>query len=94
MAVTGRRVPAGGAKHAPAGLVTIPAAALALATPVAAWWLVGPLNAAPAGGHLHFAFRPLPVSAAAATAAGAASTVLTVLSLGLLTMGLSWRRQY
>jgi hypothetical protein len=60
------------------------AAGLVLTVPVMTWWLVGPLNTAPARVGLDYAFRPWPISPAAADAAGIASAALAALSLAIL----------
>jgi hypothetical protein len=62
-------------------LVLVPAAlALVLATPVAIYWLIGPLSSAQAHVRLHYAYRPWPVGPAVSIAA----TILAVISLALL----------
>ena len=60
------------------------AVGLILATPVASWWQVGPLNTAPARVGLDYAFRPWPISPQVARAAGITATVLAVVSLAIL----------
>ena len=60
------------------------AAGLVLAVPVLTWWLVGPLASALARVGLDYAFRPWPVSPAAARGAGVASEVLAAVSLAVL----------
>jgi hypothetical protein len=85
MTKIGHPVPAGGAKRARAWLVLLPAAVLlALATSVATWWLVGPLDTGPARAGLRHAFSPWPISSAAARSAGIAAAILAVMSLTLL----------
>jgi hypothetical protein len=85
MTVIGHPAAASRAKHERAWLVLVPTGVtLALATPVATWWLVGPLNTAPARVGLDYAFRPWPISPVAARAAGIAAVVLAVMSLAIL----------
>jgi hypothetical protein len=77
--------PAGAPERARARWVLVTAAAgLVLAVPVMTWWLVGPLNTAPARVGLDYAFRPWPISPGAADAAGIASAALAALSLPIL----------
>ena len=85
MTMIGRPTPAIRAKGARAWLLLLSAAVtLALATPIATWWLVGPLKTAPARVGLDYAFRPWPISPVAATATGIAAAMLAVMSLALL----------
>ncbi len=64
-------------EHRSVWRVLLPAAVgLVLATPVVTWWLVGPLNTAPARIGLDYAFRPWPISPAMARAAGITAAVL------------------
>lgn len=85
MTEIGHPVPAGRAKQARAWLVLLPAAVLlALATPVATWWLVGPIDTGPARAGLKHAFRPWPISPAAARPVSIAAAILAVMSLTLL----------
>jgi hypothetical protein len=85
MTVIGHPVPASRVKEARTWLVLLPSAVtLALATPLATWWLVGPLNTAPARVGLDYAFRPWPINPAAARAAGIAATIVAVMSLTFL----------
>ena len=60
------------------------AAGLVLAVPEVTWWLVGPLDTAPARSGLDYAFRPWPISPAEARAAGLAASVVAVVSLTAL----------
>ena len=63
----------------------LPAAVgLILAAPVVTWWLVGPLNTAPAQVGLDYAFRPWPISPVVERAAGIAATALAAVSLAIL----------
>lgn len=81
MTVTRRPGPARGPERALARRVLVPAApGLVLAAPVLTWWLVGPLATAPVSVGLDYAFRPWPISPAAARAAGIASAAVAVLS--------------
>jgi hypothetical protein len=85
MTVIGHPTPASRSKGARAWLVLFSAAVtLVLATPVATWGLVGPLSTAPARVGLDYAFRPWPISPAAARAAGIAAAILAVMSLTFL----------
>jgi len=85
MTVTGRPGVTAREGRARAWLVPVPlATALVLATPVAAWWLVGPLNTTPARAELDYAFRPLPIGPVATRAAGIAAATVAVVSLALL----------
>jgi hypothetical protein len=85
MTVIGHLDRASRAKHERAWLVLLPAAVtLTLAMPVATWWLVGPLNTAPARVGLDYAFRPFPISPTVARAAGIAAVILAVISLIVL----------
>lgn len=63
----------------------LPAAVgLILATPAATWWLVGPLNTAPAPVGLDYTFRPWRISLLVARAAGMTATALALVSLAIL----------
>ncbi len=63
-----------------------PALALVLAVPVAAWWLVGDLSTVPASMSPDYAFRPWPISPAAARAAGIGSLAVA----GMAAAALGW----
>jgi hypothetical protein len=78
--------PPGGRKPAGATWLTLPAAAgLVLATPVAAWWIVGPQDSAGfAPADLDYAIRPFRITPAAERAVGAGSVVLAVVTALLL----------
>jgi hypothetical protein len=64
-------------------LVMPAALGLILATPVATWWLVGPLNTAPARVGLDYTFRPWPISPVVGRAAGLAATAVAIVSLAI-----------
>jgi len=79
-------------EHRSVWRVLLPAAVgLVLATPVVTWWLVGPLNTAPARVGLDYAFRPWPISPAMARAAGITAAVLAVVSLTVLIWAITRR---
>lgn len=76
---------ASGSESGPVWRVLLPAAiGLVLATPVATWWLVGPLHTAPARVGLDYAYRPWPISPAVARAAGITATAFAVVGLTVL----------
>ena len=76
-----------GPERAPARwAVVVPALALVLAVPVAAWWLVGDLSTVPASMGPDYAFRPWPISPAAARAAGIGSLAVG----GIAVAALGW----
>ena len=81
MAVTRRSGPATGPGRV---VLAVAAGGLVLAAPVLTWWLVGPLNTAPARVGLDYAFRPWPITPAAARAAGITAAALVTVSLPVL----------
>ncbi len=83
---------ASGPERRSAWRVLLPAAVgLVLATPVVTWWLIGPLNTAPARVGLDYAFRPWPISPAVTRAAGFTAAVLAVVSLTVLISAITRR---
>jgi hypothetical protein len=65
---------------------------LALATPVATWWLVGQQDAdVPAGTELDYAYRPLDIDPEVERVVGIGSTLLAVVSAVVL---LGFRRRF
>jgi len=74
------------------GVVLAAAVLQVLATPVATWWLVGDLSTVPLSAEPDYAFRPWPISAAVARAAGASSLMLSAAMTVLLVWATSARR--